>query len=331
MSLLRELGGEDGCRRLAGEFYARVGQTAVLRPLFPGKSLRCATEEFAAFLIQFLGGDDEQTQKRWWLSLRESHARFRISAGQRSAWLECMRGTLDEAGLSEETRAAWGHVFVGSSRYVVGGDWAGAEHPELGPRWKGQVVLDGAVAAIASGDDEEAIAAAAGFAQRRTVFAGLLVRMMRSRRPALTGWVLGALGKDAGLAESRFAGRTLLHDAAATGCLEVVKALLGMGVGANVLDRGGHTPLYAAGNECGWPEGPDVVRALVRAGADVHACGGVTRATPLHMAARRGFVEIAEAMLECGADPSARDRKGDTPLQRARNCRQEAILRLLLR
>ena len=59
---LEALGREAGCRRLSAEFYARVGQDPVLRPLFPGKSLRCATEEFAAFLIQFLGGDEEQAQ-----------------------------------------------------------------------------------------------------------------------------------------------------------------------------------------------------------------------------------------------------------------------------
>jgi hemoglobin len=69
--LLEALGGEAGCKRLRMEFYARVGKEPVLRPLFPGKSLRCATEEFAAFLIQF---HEEQTQYRWWLSLRESHA-----------------------------------------------------------------------------------------------------------------------------------------------------------------------------------------------------------------------------------------------------------------
>ena len=74
--LLDAIGGEAGCQRLSADFYGRVGQDPVLRPLFPGKSLRCAIEEFAAFLIQFLGGDEEQTQKRWWLSLRESHARF---------------------------------------------------------------------------------------------------------------------------------------------------------------------------------------------------------------------------------------------------------------
>src|SRR5438874_10010612 len=98
---LKELGGEAGCKRLSAEFYARVGKDAVLRPLFPGKSLRCATEEFAAFLIQCLHGDEEQTQSRWWLSLRESHARFHISPEQRSAWLKHMGATLEAAPLSD--------------------------------------------------------------------------------------------------------------------------------------------------------------------------------------------------------------------------------------
>ncbi len=52
----KPLGGEAGCKRLSAEFYARVGKDPVLRPLFPGKSHRCAIEEFAAFLIQFLNG-----------------------------------------------------------------------------------------------------------------------------------------------------------------------------------------------------------------------------------------------------------------------------------
>ena len=94
---LEALGGEAGCKRLAVEFYARVGKDPVLRPLFPGKSLRCAIEEFGAFLIQFLGGDEEQTQYRSSLSLRESHARFRIGPSERSAWLKQMRATLKAA------------------------------------------------------------------------------------------------------------------------------------------------------------------------------------------------------------------------------------------
>jgi len=72
-----------------------------------------------------------------------------------------------------------------------------------------------------------------------------------------------------------------------------------------------------------------VVRTLVQAGADVNACGGVTRTTALHMAARRGHVEIARALLDCGAVIGARDIKGATPLQRAVNCRRNAVVQLL--
>src|ERR1700723_41023 len=109
--LLEALCGEEGCRRLSRAFYARVGNDPVLRPLFPGKSLRCAIEEFAAFLVQFLGGDEEQTQYRWWLSLRESHARFQIGPAERSAWLKHMGATLEAARLDEVTGKALRQFF----------------------------------------------------------------------------------------------------------------------------------------------------------------------------------------------------------------------------
>jgi ankyrin repeat protein len=57
----------------------------------------------------------------------------------------------------------------------------------------------------------------------------------------------------------------------------------------------------------------------------VSARCGVTRATALHMAARRGYVGIASALLDCGAAMDAKDDKGDTPLQRAINCRRDAL------
>src|SRR5947208_89692 len=108
---LQALGGEAGCKRLSAEFYARVATDPVLRPLFPGKTLRCATEEFAAFLIQFLGGDEEQTQHRWWLSLRESHARFHIGPAERSAWLKHMDATLAATAIDDPTRSALRQLF----------------------------------------------------------------------------------------------------------------------------------------------------------------------------------------------------------------------------
>ena len=327
---LEALNGEAGCRRLSAEFYARVGQDPILRPLFPGKSLRCATEEFAAFLIQFLGGDEEHTQHRWWLSLRESHARFRIGPTERSAWLTQMSATLDAAPIDEATRKALRQFFLHSSAYVSGEPSAEPAHEELAARWAAQRALDDAIGAIADGHDHVALALAAQFARRRSVFVGLLVRMVQSGRAGLIRFVIEAVESEPSVAAHRFAGRTLLHFSSGAGCVEVVGLLLRLGVDPNLQDRGGHTPLYCVANECASETGPELVRVLVRAGADVNACGGVTRATALHMAARRGFAGIASALLDCGAAMEAKDTKGATPLQRAINCRRDTVAQLLV-
>jgi len=329
-TLLEALGGEAGCKRLSAEFYARVGKDPVLRPLFPGKSLRCAIEEFAAFLIQFLGGDEEQTQHRWWLSLRESHARFEIGLVERSAWLKHMGATLEATPLNELTQKALRQFFLHSSAYVVGKEVAEPEHEELAARWAQQRTLDDAVSALAGGHDHEVLAMAPQFASRPSVYVGLLARMVQSGRSKLVRFVIDAVESEPSLAARRFSGRTLLHFASGAGCFEVVALLLQLGTDPNVQDRGGHTPIYCVANGCGSGTGPELVRALVRAGADVNACGGVTRATALHMAARRGYVGIAGALLDCGAAIEAKDSKGDTPLRRAINCRRDKVARLLV-
>jgi hemoglobin len=328
--LLAALGGEAGCKHLSAGFYARVRNDPVLRPLFPGKSLRCAIEEFAAFLIQFLGGDEEQTQRRWWLSLQESHARFRIGSAERRAWLKHMGATLEATPLDEETRQALRQFFEHSSAYVAGKETPRPEHEEVAARWAEQRLLDDAIAAIAAGRDHDAIVLAPRFVPRPAIFAGLLARMVQSGHPGLIGFAVDSLERDPSLATSRSAGRTLLHYASGAGCLEVVTSLLRLGTDPDLQDRGGHTPLYCVANECASETGPDAVRALVRAGADVNAHSGITRATALHMAARRGYVEIARALLDCGAAIEARDSKGDTPLERAVNCRRTRVARLLV-
>jgi hemoglobin len=327
---LEALGREAGCRRLSAEFYARVGQDPVLRPLFPGKSLRCATEEFAAFLIQFLGGDEEQAQHRWWLSLRESHARFRIGPTERSAWLKHMGATLEAAPLDEGTRKTLRQFFLQSSAYVVGNVAAEPEHEELAARWAAQRALDDAIGAIEVGHDHEALALATQFAPRPSVFVGLLARMVQSGRTRLIRFVIDAVESEPSLAAHRFSGSTLLHFACGAGSFEVVALLLRLGTDPNMEDRGAHTPLYSVANECASETGPELVRELVRAGAEVNACGGVTRATALHMAARRGYVRTVGALLDCGAAMEAKDSKGDTPLQRAINCRRDMVAQLLL-
>jgi hemoglobin len=224
--LLEALGGEEGCRRLSAAFYACVGKDPVLRPFFPGKSLRCATEEFAAFLIQFLGGDEKQTQYRWWLSLRESHARFQIGPNARRAWLRHMEATLDAAPLDDVTRNALRHFFSRSSAYVIGRDAAESDHEELAARWSEQRVLDSVIAAIVESRDDETLALAPRFASRPSVFVGLLARMVQSGRARLIHFVIDATESDPSLATRRFAGTTLLHFAAGAGCLDVVALLM---------------------------------------------------------------------------------------------------------
>src|SRR5215472_8861896 len=104
--LYQTIGGRKGCRQLSEAFYARVKQDPLLRPLFPGKSLRCAIEAFAAFLAQFLGGPAEDAEQRWWLSLRESHARFRIGPREREAWMNNMAQALEDVSFEESIRHA---------------------------------------------------------------------------------------------------------------------------------------------------------------------------------------------------------------------------------
>ena len=330
VGLLEALGGEPGCRQLSAEFYSRVAKDLVLRSLFPGKSLRCATDEFAAFLIQFLGGDEDQTQDRWWLSLRESHGRFQIDATQRKTWLKHMGAAVEAAIIDKTTRQALKEFFRQTSLYVVGEESVEPKNQEFAARWNEQRILDKTINAIATGCNEDVIALAPRFVLRPSVFLGLLARMVQSEQPALIEFVMNCLEQEPSLCFRSFAGRTLLHFASGAGCLEVVVVLLRLGANPNSIDRGGHTSLYSVANECSTDNGPKIVRTLVHAGTNVNACGGVTRATALHMAARRGNREIAHALIDCGAILGATDRKGDTPLRRAINCRQDEVAKLLV-
>ena len=105
-NLYQAIGGAATCRKLSASFYARVQRDPVLRPLFPGKTLKCAIEAFAAFLAQFLGGPSEDAQRRWWLSLRESHLRFKIGQKERDAWMKNMTQALDDVPIEESARSA---------------------------------------------------------------------------------------------------------------------------------------------------------------------------------------------------------------------------------
>jgi truncated hemoglobin YjbI len=316
--VLEKLGGEDGCMRLAQSFYARVAGSTELKPLFPGKSVRCATEEFSAFLIQFLEGEEGQTQCRWWLSLRESHARFEISQRQRAEWLRLMHETLASELEDAELRADLDRFFQTVSTYLVGKGEAKVAPGELGDRWASQRDLDQLVEDLLAEHDLDAISRGNQFTARPSVFVGVLARMMKAGRPALIAYVLE---RCEGYGSSQFNGRTLLHFAATHGCPEVARKLLQQGVEPDVLDRGGFAPLYRAAAS----GSVEVIEALLNAGAQVDRGAGQSGGTALHAAARFGQVAAARALLDAGASITIRDKKGDTALDRATNCRRRAV------
>jgi truncated hemoglobin YjbI len=325
--LFEALGGTEGCRKISEAFYARVDHDPVLRPLFPGKSLRCAIEAFSAFLVQFLGGPEEDSQRRWSVSLRESHLRFCIGEKTRDAWMENMTRALDPVELPASARQALREFFErssaslinhGGARRPVEGPW---RHEEIARRWELQRTLDRAVAAVRVGDAETAIR----LAREAADSIGLLVLMLGGGS-AMTEYVRERVTRNPALARGWYGGRTLLHEAGALADLKTVELLLQLGADPNA---GAHSPLYAVGNQCTAKCGGDVVRALVKSGAIVNAPNGVKRCTALHMAARRGNVEVAQSLIECGAEIDARDSLGVTPLGRAINCRKSAIAELL--
>jgi ankyrin repeat protein len=118
-----------------------------------------------------------------------------------------------------------------------------------------------------------------------------------------------------------------------------VAALL-TGAGATVGRRGEWIGLACTGNQ-GRKDDAAFVAALLRHGARVDDRrlvgqdndGG--RATALHYAAQAGFVNTIGVLLDNGADPTARDDNGFTPLdwleRSARSVDREKVRRLLTR
>jgi hemoglobin len=341
IDLLEAIGGSAKCRELSAALYSHVAEDPILRPLFPGKTLRCAVEQFAAFLVQFLDGPSEDAQKRWWLSLRESHLRFTIGQKERDAWLTNMRQALRDVDVSEPMRSALQELFAESSAYLVNTATERGTCPadsaiktQIRRRWEEQRALDEAIAAVREGELNRVIALVetpllqSRFKHNRSVLANFAGVLIGSGDSIMADYAQRTLLDHPDLACEYYSGRTLLHAAAAAGHLQIVETLLQLGVCADIQDSSGHTPLYCVSNECAL--GGSVVRALIRAGATVDACDGVTRCTPLHMAARRGNVEVAETLLDCGANIEARDSRRDTPLRRAVNCGRIGVAALLL-
>ena len=198
-------------------------------------------------------------------------------------------------------------------------------------------MLEEMIAAVRQGNADAVLALLespiiqAYFSRDRAAFLSFLVILSSSSQHALLDYVCQTLVSNPVLVQERYTSdRTLLHEVAGQGSLLIVEFLLHLGADPNARDQWGHTPLYFVGNASHGSNGADVVHVLAQSGANVNAQERLKHCTALHMAARRGNVPVAEALLDCGADIEMRDKLGDTPLHRAVKCGKTDMVAFLL-
>ena len=113
-------------------------------------------------------------------------------------------------------------------------------------------------------------------------------------------------------------GKTPLHLAVVQGRVEVAQMLLRRGADVNSQDVGGETPLQLMLQPtfpCGEGHRLNLVKLLLECGAEVNS-RDKTDATALHNASLVPNLEVARVLLDHGANVSAEDNRGQTPLLR---------------
>jgi hemoglobin len=107
--------------RIARAFYARIDRDAFLRPMFPA-DLEEPIRNQAEFLIQYFGGPTDYSNRKGHPRLRMRHMPFAIGVDERNAWVACMRGALEDAGIPEPHRGAMMAYFERTATFLINRD-----------------------------------------------------------------------------------------------------------------------------------------------------------------------------------------------------------------
>lgn len=103
-TLFKAIGGYEPINKLIESLYDRIGKHPLLIPIFPDDLTESARKQ-RLFLIQFLGGPSLYTADRGHPMLRRRHLAFEITPSRKDAWLECMKGALEDAEIEEPYRS----------------------------------------------------------------------------------------------------------------------------------------------------------------------------------------------------------------------------------
>jgi len=130
---------------------------------------------------------------------------------------------------------------------------------------------------------------------------------------------------------------TPLHSAAYYGDVEMVQELLDLEADVKVRNKPGETPLHYTPrtpySRRNIPTFPilfgNVAQLLLDRGADINARAN-NRWTPLHNAVDSGCIEVVRVLLEHGANVGAEDEQGRTPFTLAKEYEYDEIMKLLL-
>ena len=115
-------------------------------------------------------------------------------------------------------------------------------------------------------------------------------------------------------------------DAAMAGDREAVRSLLKQGADVNAAQGDGTTPLHWAARR----GDVELAQMLIYAGANVRATTRLGGWTPLLMAAQLGHAKMIETLLNAGADPKTTTGHGATPLMLASAAGTPEAVKLLL-
>ncbi|MFM2120873.1 MAG: hypothetical protein RL722_2341 [Pseudomonadota bacterium] len=138
-----------------------------------------------------------------------------------------------------------------------------------------------------------------------------------------------ALASPERLAATDAQGGTALMRAARQGRLAAVQTLLAAGAAVDARDARDYTALFHACHDAEADLGhPEVVQALLDAGADKEACIGFG-VRPLMYAAGTGEAAVVQVLLAARADPLARNEVGRTALMMVKDRDYVDVINLL--